>query len=320
MSGFVSLWRKNKWKVWGFPSWQLRTTIGCLSKPISVVGSEQGQGEWRSTCGFVWTREFVQNWKSPRKNQRIEKLWKSSRAISMGSKARGAGSGLQLFTELAGHQLLQLQWVEWEDIQSLTWEHSQSEQNSRLFWYKCMCSWCSERTPDKEDRWCQDEYDWMLNSNCRRWKERRRQRSPLLIGGIVSAIWCPGWQGGFWKSVIDICFWDYKHTHQFIYLFQGLGRGLSTFYCMLGWVFGVWNQVLFHWMEPVCLVLLESSTIDNYLLFLWGANSMPSKFRTRLIWIKFCQWRGGLGSLVLILKLLNTSPPFPSWSSSCPSQ
>ena len=227
----------------------------------------------------------------------------------MGSKARGAGSGLQLFTELAGHQLLQLQWVEWEDIQSLTWEHSQSEQNSRLFWYKCMCSWCSEHTPDKEDRWCQDEYDWMLNSNCRRWKERRRQRSPLLIGGIVSAIWCPGWQGGFWKSVIDICFWDYKHTHQFIYLFQGLGRGLSTFYCMLGWVFGVWNQVLFHWMEPVCLVLLESSTIDNYLLFLWGANSMPSKFRTRLIWIKFCQWRGGLGSLVLILKLLNTFPP-----------
>lgn len=229
----------------------------------------------------------------------------------MGSKARGAGSGLQLFTELAGHQLLQLQWVEWEDIQSLTWEHSQSEQNSRLFWYKCMCSWCSEHTPDKEDRWCQDEYDWMLNSNCRRWKERRRQRSPLLIGGIVSAIWCPGWQGGFWKSVIDICFWDYKHTHQFIYLFQGLGRGLSTFYCMLGWVFGVWNQVLFHWMEPVCLVLLESSTIDNYLLFLWGANSMPSKFRTRLIWIKFCQWRGGLGSLVLILKLLNTPPPLP---------
>ena len=47
-----------------------------------------------------------------KKKSTDRKVVKSSRAISMGSKARGAGSGLQLFTELAGHQLLQLQWVE----------------------------------------------------------------------------------------------------------------------------------------------------------------------------------------------------------------
>ena len=57
-----------------------------------MVGSEQGQGEWRSICGFVWTREFVQNWKSPRKNQRIESCEKVAEQYQWAARPGGLGA------------------------------------------------------------------------------------------------------------------------------------------------------------------------------------------------------------------------------------
>ena len=75
--------------------------------------------------------------------------------------------------------------------------------------------------------------------------------------------------------------------------------------------------------EPVCLVLPFVLASLPLLAAIYYSTVKQSqfKFRTRLIWIKFCQWRGELGSLVFILLFPSISPlPLPSWSWSFPSQ
>ena len=178
--------------------------------------------------------------------------------------------------------------------------------------------------------------------SCRgRWKESTREQSRhQQREAVASATWCPGWPGGVplflwfsfmsllplavWISVIFLCDWVFAHLLLACILsFQGsrrLGRGFSALNCMLGWAFQVWNLVL---REPVCLVLPFVLASLPLLAAIYYSTVKQSqfKFRTRLIWIKFCQWRGELGSLVFILLFPSISPlPLPSWSWSFPSQ